>query len=63
MIERLPAHARRVRPMTFAYTRPLSPEDVSGITGLLVDEGIPSRRAEGKVERFFGALKARFGKR
>lgn len=63
MIERLPAHARSKRPMTFAYTRPLSPADVSGITGLLADEAIPARRAEGKVERFFGALVARFAKR
>lgn len=26
----------RVRPVTFAYTRPLSPADVSGLTGRMV---------------------------
>jgi hypothetical protein len=41
VLERLSSTARRVRrgrPITFAYTRPLSPQDLSGMTGLLADE-------------------------
>ena len=40
MVERL-TPPRIARPLTFAYTRPLSPADLSGITGLLTDGAAP----------------------
>lgn len=54
MIERLIPHAHVARrPMTFAYTRPLSPLDLSGITGLLSDEAPAApARAHGMVSMF-----------
>lgn len=64
MIDRLPSRHQvvRVRPVTFAYTRPLSAADVSGMTARLVAlEATPARRqnpfqeALGKVRGFFKA--------
>lgn len=39
MIQSMPSVAQfaRARRLTFAYTRPLSPADVSGMTGVLAD--------------------------
>lgn len=47
MIECLPSNPRhlRARPVTFAYTRPLSPQDVSGITGRLQEDAVTPVRA------------------
>ena len=65
MIERLPSRHQvvRVRPITFAYTRPLSPADVSGITGRLMTatattparKASPLQEALVKVKGFFKA--------
>lgn len=63
MVERLPSRHQvvRVRPITFAYTRPLSAADVSGMTGRLATATPPSRKANplqeafGKVKGFFKA--------
>lgn len=64
MVERVPSRHQvvRVRPITFAYTRPLSPADVSGMTGrLMAAATAPSRKANpfqealGKVKGFFKA--------
>lgn len=53
---------RVVRPLTFAYTRPLSPADISGITGLLQDEPLtrpapPAKEATTFAQRFLNWLK------
>ncbi len=65
MIERLPSRHQvvRVRPITFAYTRPLTAADVSGMTGRLMaaTATAPSRKASPlqealvKVKGFFKA--------
>lgn len=63
MIERLPSRHQvvRVRPTTFAYTRPLTPADVSGMTGRMMPVPTTSRKASpfqealGKMKGFFRA--------
>jgi hypothetical protein len=63
VIERLPSRHQvvRVRPTTFAYTRPLTPADVSGMTGRLVAAPVVTRKASpfqealGKMKGFFKA--------
>lgn len=63
MVERLPSRHQvvRVRPITFAYTRPLSAADVSGMTGRLETAARAARKANplqeafGKVKGFFKA--------
>lgn len=62
MIERLAPAPRVVRPLTFAYTRPLSPTDISGITGLLNDEPVrqpnaPTTGVQKFAQRFKNWLK------
>lgn len=57
MIERLAPTTRVIRPLTFAYTRPLSPTDLSGITGLLSDTspqapGLPPTLIKKLAQRF-----------
>ncbi|HEY9854552.1 MAG TPA: hypothetical protein V6D05_02355 [Stenomitos sp.] len=63
MNERLimPARVGR-RPLTFAHTRPLSPTDLSGITGLLADEAPKAQVAPRGIQKavaFFKGLMAR----
>lgn len=63
MIERLPSRHQvvRVRPITFAYTRPLSPADVSGITGHLVAAtAIPPTRKASALQAAMGMVKGFF---
>lgn len=63
MVERHPSRHQvvRVRPITFAYTRPLSPADVSGLTGRLAAATVTARKetplqaALGMVRGFFKA--------
>ncbi len=45
------------RPMTFAHTRPLSPTDLSGITGLLSDEAPKSAAAPSGLRGVFAFFK------
>lgn len=45
------------RPMTFAHTRPLSPTDLSGITGLLQDEAPPVQAAPKGLQKAFAFFK------
>ena len=62
MNERLTPHARVGRRMTFAHTRPLSPTDLSGITGLLHDEAPKTQAAPMGLQKafaFFRGLMAR----
>lgn len=45
------------RPMTFAHTRPLSPSDLSGITGLLTDEAPRAQVAPMGIHKAFAFFK------
>lgn len=49
--------ARIGRRMTFAHTRPLSPTDLSGITGLLQDEAPGVQAAPKGLQRAFAFLR------
>lgn len=63
MVERIPSRHQvvRVRPITFAYTRPLTPADMSGMTGRLTTMTAPKRKVSPlqmalvKVKGFFKA--------
>lgn len=61
MIECLPSNPRlvRARPLTFAYTRPLSPQDVSGITGRLQADAAKPVKASG-AKRLLDVFKGWF---
>lgn len=43
--------------MTFAHTRPLSPTDLSGITGLLNDESPKAQAAPKGIQKAFAFFK------
>jgi len=61
VIERLQSRHQvvRVRPITFAYTRPLSPAELSGMTGRLLAAPAPLRKSS-RIQTALGVVRGFF---